>query len=196
MLKHKTSCFSFPSDDVTDFFRDTMPAYLHCQVRESTHLICNREGGHQLIKNVTRQETRIGGYVGESKVTMGIFSGGVSAIPESVTGEEAGHVGRVLLKHAIQPQICDSVAERAATGKEAAVEASAIGELWSGSDSDVGSDLGSGGLSLVGSLEGRAAVVAAMDSKTISSGWGNGKEAVADQRGDDGSALEVEKGIV
>ena len=127
---------------------------------------------------------------------MGIFSGGVSAIPESVTGEEAGHVGRVLFQHAIQPQICDSVAERAAPGKEAAVEASAIGELWSGSDSAVGSDLGSGWLSLVGSFEGRAAVVAAMDSKTISSGWGNGKEAVADQRGDDGSALEVEKGIV
>src|SRR5437660_1534788 len=34
----------------------------HCEGPESTHLICNREGGHQLIKNVTRQKTRIGGY--------------------------------------------------------------------------------------------------------------------------------------
>ena len=72
------------------------------------------------MKNVTQLETTIGGYVGESEVTMGIFSGGVC----------------------------------------------------------------------------RAAIVAAMDSKTISSGCGNRKEAVADQRGDDGSALEVEKGIV
>ena len=127
---------------------------------------------------------------------MGIFSGGVSAISESVTGEEAGHVGRVLFQHAIQPQICDSVAERAATGKEAAAAASALVELWSGSDSAVGGGLGSGWLSLVGSLEGRAAIVAAMDSKTISFGCGNRKEAVRDQRGDDGSALEVEKEIV
>ena len=127
---------------------------------------------------------------------MGIFSGSVSAISESVTGEEAGHVERILFQHAIQPQICDSVAERAATGKEVAAEASALGELWSGSDSAVGGGLGSGRLSLLCSLEGRAAVVAAMDSKTISSRWGNRKEAVADQRGDDGSALEVEKGIV
>src|SRR6266705_3202697 len=104
--------------------RQDMERGADCQPLESTHLICNREGGHQLIKNVTRQETRIGGYVGESEVTMGVFSGGASAIPESVTGEEAGHVGRVLLQHAIQPQICDSVAKRAATGKEAAVEAS------------------------------------------------------------------------
>jgi hypothetical protein len=120
----------------------------------------------------------------------------IIAIPESVTGDEAGHVGRVLFQHAIQPQICDSVAERAATGKEAATETSAIGELWSGSDSAVGGDLGSGGLSLVGSSEGRAAIVAAMDSKTISSGCGNRKEVVADQRDNDGSALEVEEAIV
>ena len=100
---------------------------------------------------------------------MGIFSGGVSAIPERVNGEEASHVGRVLFQHAIQPQICDSVVEWAAAGKETTGQVPAIGELWSGSDSAVGSGLGSGRLSLVGSLEGGAAVVVAMDSETISS---------------------------
>src|SRR2546426_351064 len=88
---------------------------------ESTHLICNPAGGHQLIKNVTRQTTRIGGYVGESEVTMGIFSSGASAIPASITGDEAGHLGRVLFQHRIQPQICDSVAERSTPREEAAV---------------------------------------------------------------------------
>ena len=127
---------------------------------------------------------------------MGIFSGGASAIPESITGDEADHVGRVLFQHRIQPQIRDSVAERASPREEAAPEATAIGELWSGADTAVGGGLGSGGLSLVGSLEGGAAIVAAMDSETISSGCGNRKEAIADQRGDDGSALEVEKEIV
>src|SRR2546427_12979515 len=58
-----------------------------CQGCESTHLICNPAEGHQLIKNVTRQTTRIGGYVGEWEVTMGIFSSGASAIPASITGE-------------------------------------------------------------------------------------------------------------
>ena len=127
---------------------------------------------------------------------MGIFSGGVSAIPESVTGDEAGDVGRVLFQHTIQPQICDSVAERSSPGEEAASEATSIGELWSGADPADSAGLGGGGLSLVGSFESRAAIVAAMDSETISTGCGNGKEAVADQRGDDGSAVEVEKGIV
>ena len=163
---------------------------------ESTHLICNPAGGHQLIKNVTRQTTRIGGYVGEWEVTMGIFSSGASAIPASITGDEAGHLGRVLYQQRIQPQICDSVAERSTPREEAATEATTIGELWSGTDTAVSGGLGSGGLSLVGSLEGGAAIVAALDSKTISFGCGNGREAVADQRGDDGSALEVEKGIV
>ena len=127
---------------------------------------------------------------------MGIFSGGASAIPESITGNEADDVGRVLFQHRIQPQICDSVAERTTTREEAAAEATAIGELWSGSDTAIGGGLGSGGLSVVGSFEGRAAIVVAMDSKTISSGCGDGKEVVADQRGNDGSALEVEKGMV
>jgi len=99
---------------------------------------------------------------------MGIFSGGASAIPESITGNEADDVGRVLFQHRIQPQICDSVAERTTTREEAAAEATAIGELWSGSDTAIGGGLGSGGLSVVGSFEGRAAIVAAMDSKTIS----------------------------
>src|SRR5436309_7320213 len=127
---------------------------------------------------------------------MGIFSSGASAIPASITGDEAGHLGRVLYQQRIQPQICDSVAERSTPREEAATEATTIGELWSGTDTAVSGGLGSGGLSLVGSLEGGAAIVAAMDSKTISSGCGDGREAVADQRGNDGSALEVEKGMV
>src|SRR2546422_7821248 len=118
---------------------------------ESTHLICNPAGGHQLIKNVTRQTTRIGGYVGEWEVTMGIFSSGASAIPASITGDEAGHLGRVLYQQRIQPQICDSVAERSTPREEAASEATTIGELWSGTDTAVSGGLGSGGLSLVGS---------------------------------------------
>src|SRR6266571_6578833 len=83
------------------------------------------------------------------------------------TGDEADDVGRVLFQHRIQPQICDSVAERSTPREETATEATTIGELWSGTDTAVSGGLGSGGLSLVGSLEGRAAIVAALDSKTI-----------------------------
>src|SRR5438034_4560415 len=107
---------------------------------------------------------------------MGIFSSGASAIPASITGDEAGHLGRVLFQQRIQPQICDSVAERSTPREEAATEATTIGELWSGTDTAVSGGLGSGGLSLVGSLEGGAAIVAALDSKTISFGCGNGEE--------------------
>ena len=173
---------------------DLMRTVCHAQASESTHLICNPEGGHQLIKNVTRAKTR-GGYVVEWEITMGIFSGGVSAVREGVEEDEADDVGRVLLQHAIQPEICDSIVEWAAAGKETAGETAAAGELWIVIDSTGGGSMGGGRISMVGTAEGGAAAVAAVDSETISPGWSDRKEAVEHQSGNDGPASEIEEGI-
>ena len=70
-----------------------------------------------------------GGYVGESKIAVGIFPGGVSEIPESGERNEGGHAGRVLLQHGLPQEVCNPAVERAATGEESAAAAAARGEL-------------------------------------------------------------------
>ena len=126
---------------------------------------------------------------------MGILSGGVSAVPEGLEEDEADDVGRVLLQHPIQPEICDSIVERAGAGKETAGETAAIGELWICIDSSGSGGMGGGRISMVGTTEGGVAPVVAVDSEAISPGWTDRKEAVEHQCGNDGSATEVEEGI-
>jgi len=126
---------------------------------------------------------------------MGILSGGVSAVSEGLEGDEADDVGRVLLQHAIQPEICDSIVEWAGAGKETAGETAAIGELWICFDWSGGGGMGGGGISMVGTTEGGVAAVVAVDSEAISPGWSDRKEAVEHQCGNDGSAFEIEEGI-
>src|ERR1019366_8598554 len=80
-------------------------------------------------------------------------------------GSEALDAERILSEHRLPPEICDSTSEwsssRKATGATAAWTASA---LRPASAFYSGGDLGSGGISLVGAVEGAAAELAAVDS--------------------------------
>ncbi len=100
---------------------------------------------------------------------MGILPSRVRALPQSWARSEAGDAERILLKHRVPPEICDSPSEWTATGKASGAAATRTKTaVWPANALHSGGDLGSGGISLVGAAEGLAAELDALDSQALS----------------------------